>query len=53
MQGVRFLTDFSDGNVYYKTTHGLHNLNRAYNQLTLLEEYCSVADCMESIVVNM
>eukprot|EP01032_Pedospumella_encystans_P021391 gene21391-24267_t len=49
MQGVRFLTDFLNNDVYYKTTHQLHNLNRAVNQLTLLEEYCRLESQMESI----
>jgi Ser/Thr protein kinase RdoA (MazF antagonist) len=37
---IRFLTDWLSGDVYYKTTHPEHNLERARNQMRLLE-------CME------
>jgi len=50
MQGVRFLTDFLSNDVYYKTTHPLHNLDRAYNQLKLLDEYCSLEPEMQAII---
>lgn len=50
MQGVRFLTDFLNNDVYYKVTHSLHNLDRAYNQLTLLEDYCSLESQMSDIL---
>ena len=32
---MRFLTDYINGNVYFKTDYQNHNLNRAINQLTL------------------
>ncbi len=35
MQALRFLTDFLEGDVYYKTRHPEHNLVRARNQLAL------------------
>lgn len=35
--GMRFLTDYLQGDVYYKTAYAEHNLHRAMNQLTLLE----------------
>lgn len=35
--GMRFLTDYLQGDVYYKTAYTEHNLHRAMNQLTLLE----------------
>lgn len=50
MQGVRFLTDFLSNDVYYKTSYALHNLHRAANQLTLLEEYCRLEGQMDDIV---
>lgn len=53
MQGVRFLTDFLNCDVYYKTTRPLHNLDRAYNQLTLLEEYCSLEPQLQAILERM
>ncbi len=37
MQCVRFLTDFLKGDVYYTTTHPIHNLNRAKNQFILYD----------------
>lgn len=50
MQAVRFLTDFLNGDVYYKVLHPLHNFNRAVNQLVLLEEYCRLDNQMVRIV---
>ncbi len=38
MQALRFLSDFLQGDKYYKTTYPEQNLNRARNQLTLLEK---------------
>jgi hypothetical protein len=36
MQGVRFLADYLNGDVYYPVKHERHNLDRARNQWTLL-----------------
>jgi hypothetical protein len=36
-QGVRFLTDYLEGDVYYRTAHPGHNLDRARAQLRLVE----------------
>ncbi|WP_448548963.1 phosphotransferase enzyme family protein [Thalassotalea fusca] len=33
MIGIRFLTDFLDGDLYFHTDHAMHNLMRAKNQL--------------------
>jgi hypothetical protein len=33
---------FHYGDVYYKVTHSRHNLDRAVNQLMLLEEFCAL-----------
>jgi hypothetical protein len=38
MQCIRFVTDFLNNDVYYKTTYPEQNLNRALNQLILLEK---------------
>jgi Ser/Thr protein kinase RdoA (MazF antagonist) len=38
MQALRFLSDFLQGDKYYKTTYPDQNLNRALNQITLLEK---------------
>ena len=37
MQSLRFLTDFLNNDIYYKTSYPEQNLNRALNQLILLE----------------
>ncbi|GAA4320393.1 aminoglycoside phosphotransferase family protein [Compostibacter hankyongensis] len=37
MQGIRFLTDYLNGDVYYPVKYPEHNYNRAKNQLTLLQ----------------
>jgi hypothetical protein len=38
MQAVRFLTDYLEGDVYYKTAHAAHNLQRTRAQLKLVSE---------------
>ena len=35
--GVRFLTDYLNNDIYYKTSYETHNLNRAINQFTLVK----------------
>ncbi len=37
MQAVRFLTDYINGDTYYKTAYSEHNLVRTRNQVRLLE----------------
>ena len=36
--GVRFLTDYLNGDVYFKTAYPEHNLIRAANQFRLVSE---------------
>lgn len=36
IMGLRFLTDFLNGDIYYKIKYPEHNLHRAANQLTLV-----------------
>ncbi len=36
IQGIRFLTDFLEGNTYYQTQYEVQNYDRAKNQFTLL-----------------
>lgn len=38
MQALRFVTDFLNNDIYYQTTYPEQNLNRALNQLILLEK---------------
>jgi hypothetical protein len=35
-QGIRFLTDYLNGDTYYKVKHARHNLDRCRNQFTLV-----------------
>jgi hypothetical protein len=37
--GIRFLTDYLNHDIYYKTTYEEHNLDRAKNQFKLLESF--------------
>ncbi len=37
MQAVRFLTDYLQGDVYYKTDFALHNLQRTFAQIQLVK----------------
>jgi len=36
IMGLRFLTDYLNNNIYYKTNYEKHNFDRAINQLTLV-----------------
>ncbi|MCM1365525.1 MAG: aminoglycoside phosphotransferase family protein [Faecalibacterium sp.] len=47
--GVRFLTDYLDGDVYFKTDYPEHNLVRARNQFKMVEEIEKHLDEMNSI----
>jgi len=38
IMGLRFLTDFLNDDVYYKTNYSHHNFDRAQNQFTLVEK---------------
>ena len=38
MQSIRFLTDFLNNDIYYRTSYDEQNLNRALNQFILLEK---------------
>ena len=38
MQSLRFLTDYLNNDIYYKTSYPEQNLNRSLNQLILLEK---------------
>ncbi len=49
-QSVRFLTDYIDGDIYYKTAHKEHNLQRTRAQIKLLKSMEEQFDKMEAIV---
>lgn len=51
--GMRFLTDFIQGDTYFKTAYPEHNLVRAKNQLALVADMESKMDNMEEIIRNV
>lgn len=48
--GIRFLTDFLEGDVYFKTHHADHNLDRCRTQLRLVECIEEQEDAMNAFV---
>lgn len=50
MQAVRFLTDYLQGDTYYKIQHPEHNLQRTRAQLKLVKEIEKHIDELESII---
>ncbi|MCF8373817.1 MAG: aminoglycoside phosphotransferase family protein [Bacteroidales bacterium] len=50
MIGLRFLTDFLEGDVYYKTARPNHNLDRCRTQFRLLSEIEKNETAMNSII---
>ncbi|MBE6719755.1 MAG: aminoglycoside phosphotransferase family protein [Ruminococcaceae bacterium] len=50
--GMRFLTDYLNGDEYFKTDYAEHNLVRARNQLALVKDMESKLDEMNKIVLN-
>lgn len=50
MQGIRFLTDFLNGNIYYDVTDPLHNFYRAANQFELLKLLNEKTSAYEKII---
>jgi hypothetical protein len=50
MQAIRFLTDYLNGDIYYKTTYPGQNLNRAANQITLVSHLMDNRHTMQEIV---
>lgn len=51
MQTVRFLTDYIDGDTYYKIAYGNHNLVRSLAQFKLLQSLEENFDKMQEIVL--
>lgn len=48
--GMRFLTDYINGDTYFKTAYPEHNLVRAKNQFKLVEDMEAKMDEMEAII---
>ena len=53
MQGLRFLADFLNNDVYYPTKYPEHNLNRAINQRVLLEDYFGKEGGFQLLIENI
>lgn len=51
--GIRFLTDYLDGDVYFRTKYSEHNLVRARNQFKLVYEIEKNMDKMNDIVMRI
>ena len=47
IMALRFLTDFLNGDTYYKTAYSNHNLDRSKNQFKLIESLMENFDQME------
>lgn len=52
MQTVRFLTDYIDGDTYYKIAYGTHNLVRSKAQYKFLQSLEQNFDKMQEIVLS-
>lgn len=52
MLSIRFLTDFLNGDQYFKTTYASHNLVRAKNQLQLYRLFCQQETLLTNIVLS-
>ena len=48
--GMRFLADYIDGDVYFKTAYPEHNLVRARTQIKLVKDIENKLDEMKKIV---
>ncbi|MEX1115369.1 MAG: aminoglycoside phosphotransferase family protein [Akkermansiaceae bacterium] len=48
--GLRFLTDFLEGDAYFKTDHDGHNLDRCRTQLALVRSIEEQEDAMQRVV---
>ena len=48
--GIRFLTDYLDGDLYFKTDRDNHNLDRARTQLKLVQDIESKMEAMQNFV---
>ena len=48
--GMRFLTDYLEGDVYFRTTYAEHNIVRARNQFMLVADMEKHMDEMNAIV---
>ena len=52
MIGLRFLTDYLDGDNYFATKHATHNLERARNQFKLYQDILDKEGTLKGILVK-
>lgn len=50
IMGIRFLTDYLSGDVYYKTKIDKHNLFRARNQFALVKKWLELQPALQAFV---
>jgi hypothetical protein len=50
--GIRFLTDYLEGDTYFRIHREGHNLDRARNQFKLVADMEAKMDCLNAIVAD-
>lgn len=53
IQAIRFLADYLNGDVYYKTSRKDQNLTRAENQFTLMHSMMDQQEAMKKIIAGL
>ncbi|HEY9112591.1 MAG TPA: hypothetical protein VIM92_12565, partial [Rhodanobacteraceae bacterium] len=51
--GLRFFTDYLDGDRYFRIAHPAHNLERARNQFALFAALTAQADSLQALVQGL
>ncbi|MGL1890067.1 MAG: aminoglycoside phosphotransferase family protein [Spirochaetaceae bacterium] len=51
--GLRFLTDYLEGNIYFKSHYPKHNLIRSRTQLTLVKQLVEERDNLEELTMSI
>lgn len=49
IMALRFLTDYLNGDVYYKTKYPEHNFDRAKNQFKLIESFSEKINILKKV----
>lgn len=53
IMALRFLTDFLNGDIYYKTTYPDHNLDRAKNQFKLIQSFIERFEEIKRVIPSL
>ena len=53
MLGMRFLTDYLQGDVYFRVHRPQHNLDRARTQFRLIESITKQEEAMQKFVASL